>query len=143
MMACDRSGARRPRRLDEGFSLVEVMVAAVLLLIVFYGISQYYVRGRTQLDFEENRRKATAIGEARLDGIRRDFRYDDLTTLNGRDTTYVLENKNFRVSHTVTVDTPEAQATTVTITVNWTERVAGNNVARSLQATTILARGMP
>jgi type II secretory pathway pseudopilin PulG len=139
----DRCGAEKSRRLDEGFSLVEVMVASFLLLIVFYGISQYYVRGRTQIDYEENRRKATALAEARLDGIRRDYRYDDLTSLSGQDTIYVVENKSFVVSHTVTVDAPEAQATTVGIVVTWTETVAGNSVPRTVQATTILARGMP
>jgi Tfp pilus assembly protein PilV len=133
----------RVRHLDGGFSLVEVMVAAFLLLIVFYGISQYYVRGRTQIDYEENRRKATAIAEARLDGIRRDYRYDDLSSLNGVDTTFVVENKNFRVTHVVTADAPEAQATTIAITVNWSEKASGSIVNRSVQATTFLARGMP
>lgn len=142
-MAGPRQRRQRIRHLDGGFSLIEVMVAAFLLLIVFYGISQYYVRGRTQVDYEENRRKATAVAQARLDGIRRDYRYDDLAALNGVDTTFVVENKNFRVRHVVTADAPEAQATTIAITVNWSEKVSGSIVNRSVQATTFLARGMP
>jgi prepilin-type N-terminal cleavage/methylation domain-containing protein len=134
-----------PKRSEEGFTLLEVMVAASLLLVVFYGVTQFYVRGRTQLDFEEHRRKASAVAQARLDGIRRDRRYDQLAALNntGTDTTYVLENKNYAVHHQVVVGTPEPQATTVTVTVTWTARVAGANVNRTLVASTILARGMP
>ena len=138
---------RRACRAEEGFSLLEVLIAAFLLLIVFYGVTQYYIRGRTQIDYEENRRRATAIAQARLDGIRRDYRYDDVITRAWPDTTYVIvdsgASRNFLVSHQVTPGTPEPEATTVVLTVNWTEKVSAATVNRSLQTTTILARGMP
>jgi len=127
----------------EGFSLMEVMVSAFLLLIVFFGLAQVYARGRTQLNFEEDRRKATAVLQARVDGIRRDYAYDDLSLLAGTDTTYVVENHNFVVSHAVSDADPEAQATTVTLQVSWIARTPGGAVTRTEDCSTILGRGMP
>jgi Tfp pilus assembly protein PilV len=122
---------------------MEVLVAVVLLVIVFFGLAQMYWRGRVQMDYEETRRKATAAAQARLDGIRRDYGYDDLPALAARDTTYTVDNRTFAVAHEVMPGVPEAQATTLTITVTWTEQVAGNDVDRTLTCTTILGRGMP
>jgi hypothetical protein len=110
---------------------------------VFFGLAQIYARGRTQLDYEEDRRKATAVAQAQLDGIRRDYRYDHLPTLAGTDTTYTVDNRQFTVSHNVTAGFPEDQATTVALTVTWSARVTSGLVDRTLNCTTILARGLP
>lgn len=126
-----------------GFSLVEVLVAAVLLMVVFFGLAQTHARARRQLDYEEDRRKASAVAQWRLDGIRRDYRYDDLVTLNGVDTTYVVDDRTYRVTLDVTSGAPEAQATLLAATVTWTAKVADDEVDRSLTTTTILARGLP
>lgn len=134
---------RRPPVSTGGFSLIEVMVAAVLLLIVFFGLTQIYVRSRTQIDYEEDRRKATAIAQARLDGIRRDYRFDGLAALDGTDTTMVSDRRDYVVAHTVAVGAPESQAATVTVTVTWQAMVEGSPVDRKHEATTIFGRGMP
>jgi Tfp pilus assembly protein PilV len=126
-----------------GMTLVEVMVAAFLLIIVFFGLAQFYHRGRRQLDFEEDRRKATAVGEMRLDGLRRDFHYDALPGENNTDTTFVVDGDNFTVHHTITPGVPETNATTVTLDINWIARLNGTNVPRTMHVTTLLGRGMP
>ena len=126
-----------------GFSLIETLIAAFLLLIVFFLLAQAYSRGRVQLNYEEDRRRATEVLQARLDGIRRDFRYDDLGALAGADTIYVVDNLAYAVSHQVLPGTPEAQATTLTLTVTWNAEVDGAVVPRTHTCTTILARGMP
>jgi prepilin-type N-terminal cleavage/methylation domain-containing protein len=131
------------RRGATGFTLIEVLVAAVLLLIVFFGLAQVMMRGRRQVDLEEERRKATAVAQARLDGLRSDYRYDTLPALDTTDTTFVVENKSFQVSHQVTPGTPEPQATTIALTVTWSASINGSPVARTLTATTMLGRGMP
>lgn len=136
----------RPR--ESGFALLEVFVAAILLIIVFLGLAQTYWRGRRQIDYEEDRRKATAVLQARFDGIRRDYRYYDLPLLDGTrpeatDTTYVVDGRRFTVSHSVTQGVPEAQATTLTLTVLWKARVGSTQINRTLSATTILGRAMP
>lgn len=132
------TGARRA-----GFTLIEVMVAAFLVLIVFFGLAQFYARGRTQVDYEEDRRKATAVAQARLDGLRRDFRYEELAALDGTDTTYVVDGRNFVVSHVILADNPEEHATTCSLLVTWSARVGATTVDRTLEATTMLGRGLP
>jgi type II secretory pathway pseudopilin PulG len=136
-----------PRSGEQGFSLLEVLIAASLLIIVFYGITQYYIRGRTQIDYEENRRKATAVAQNRLDGIRRDYTYDTLPALNGTTANFVVENKTYQVTHTIATDmaflAAQTNATTITLTVRWPEKVGASTVTRSLTTATVLARGMP
>ena len=126
-----------------GFSLIETLIAAFLLLIVFFLLAQAYSRGRVQLNYEEDRRRATEVLQARLDGIRRDVRYDDLVALAGTDTTYVVDNRAYTVSHQLQAGTPEAQSTTLTLTVTWNAEVDGAAVPRTHTCPTILARGMP
>jgi len=131
-----------PRRIDEaGVSLIEVLVAAFLLLVVFSGIAQVVLRGRIQIDYEEDRRRATAIAQARLDDIRRDHHYESLPSL--ADTNYVVDGRTFTVSHDVEPGTPEAHATSLRLIVRWTARANGQAVTRGDTTMTIFARGMP
>jgi hypothetical protein len=123
--------------------LIVVLVAAVLLLIVFFGLAQVTVRGRRQVDLEEDRRRATAVAQARLDGLRSDYRYETLPGLDGTDTTFVVDNRDYAVSHAVQPGVPEGQATTIALTVTWNAKINGSDVPRSLSATTVLGRGMP
>lgn len=134
---------RGPLGDQRGLTLLEVLIAAILIVIIFFGLAQYYARGRKHLGYEEDRRKATAVAQDRIDGIRRDYSFDDLMSLNGKDTTYVVDNRTYVVSHTVLPNTPEDQATTLQITVNWDVDVSGTVYERNLEVTTILGRGMP
>ena len=95
-----------------GFSLLEVMIAAFLLIIVFFGLAQIYARSRTQLDYEEDRRKATAVAQARLDGLRRDYGFDLLPALDGTDTTIVSDSRDYIISHYIFPHMPDSHATT-------------------------------
>jgi Tfp pilus assembly protein PilV len=133
---------RRRRRGEAGFSLLEVFVAAFLLIIVFFGLAQTYMRGRVQIGYEEDRRKATAVAQWRLDGIRRDFAFDDLASLDGTTLTTQVDNRNYTIVHAITSG-PESHAMTVELTITWQADVGGSDVSRSLVATTILGRGLP
>lgn len=126
-----------------GFTLLEIMVASALVIIVFTGVSQYYVGGRRSLDYEEDRRAATEFLSDRLERIRRTRVYDELPTLQGVDTTYVLGPRTYVVSHTIVAESPEPHATTVRLAVTWNALVAGAPVARTMRSSTIFGRGMP
>ncbi|MBM3317699.1 MAG: prepilin-type N-terminal cleavage/methylation domain-containing protein [Candidatus Eisenbacteria bacterium] len=143
-----RSRHPRARRGERGFSLLEVLVAAFLLLIVFFGLAQFYMRGRRQMMYEEDRRRATAVAQARLDGIRREYSYDRLSVMDGTgltptDTTYTVDSRRFTVAHVVTKGVPETEATTFRITVTWRAAVGAAQVTRSHVTTTIYGRGLP
>ena len=128
------------KRAERGFTLIEVMVASVILLLVFLGLANVHSSSRRQLVHNEDLRNATAVAQARLESLRRDYRNQDLPSLVGNDTTYVVGGHNFVVSHAVSADTPEDRATTVTVTVNWSVRYSGSSTNRSVDCTTILGR---
>ena len=125
-----------------GFTLIEVMIAATLVLLVFFGLAQVYALGRRQINLEESRRKATMLVQARLEGIRRDYQFDTLGTLGAADGTVVVDNRSFQISHTAALLGTGEQAAAVTVTVTWLAPV-GEGVYRSVDGTTILARSLP
>ena len=127
-----------------GFSIVEVVIAVLLLSLVFMGLSQTYSRGRRQINYEEDRRKATAITQGHFDGIRRDLTYEDLPSLDGTATTYVVDDRTFTITHAVTTATPEPLATTIDVSTAWIAQLpGGGTTTRTIVSTTIFARGMP
>lgn len=128
---------------ERGFTVIEVMVAAVILLLVYFGAAQYAVQSRAQMDLEESRRIAGAVGRARLESLRREESFDTLATLAGRDTTYVVDNRSYAVTHAVQIAVPETAAATVTVTVGWNKLVGGNLLPRTLSLTTIFGRSIP
>ncbi len=140
MKAINRNRRNRKRK-DSGFTLIEVMIASFLLLIVFTGLAQTYTRGRRQIGYEADRRKATAILQARVDCLRRDYSYDTLPSLS--DTTYVVGNRSYTVSHSVSTADPELNSTTLSIQVSWTAKTESGTVNRTEDCTTILSRGLP
>ncbi|MDO9170634.1 MAG: hypothetical protein Q7W29_02260, partial [bacterium] len=123
--------------------LIEVMVAAVVLLLVYFGAAQYAARSRTQMDLDESRRVASSIARARLESLRREESFDTLATLVGRDTTYVVGTRSYTVTHAVQAGVPETFASTVTVTVGWNKLIGGNTVPRTLTLTSILGRCIP
>ena len=137
MMTNAAAGSRRKER---GFTLIEVMVAAITLLLLFFGMAEIFSKGRSQLGFDEDKRNAVAVAQARLESLREDYRHQDLVNLAANDTTYNVGGRVYTVTHAVAADTPETRATTVTVTVNWSAALSGGNITRSLECTTILGR---
>lgn len=127
---------------QDGFTLIEVMVASVLLLIAFFGMARYAAGSRTQLSLEEGRRHAVAVAQGRLESIKRGETYDTLGTLTGRDTTYTVDGRPYAVTHTIELNTPEEHAATVGVTVTWSEMIGGNATPRSVGLTAIVSRSL-
>jgi prepilin-type N-terminal cleavage/methylation domain-containing protein len=128
---------------ERGFTVIEVMVAAVILLLVYFGAAQYAARSRSQMDLEESRRIAVSIARARLESLRRDESYDSLDSIVDQDTTYVVDNRSYTVVHTVLTGVPETDASTVTVTVNWNKLVGSSMVPRTVSLTSIFGRSIP
>lgn len=77
-----------------GFSFLETLIAASILLVLATSIIAAGLRSRRQVDYEEVRRRAIVIGQERFETIRSRFSFDDIT--KGRiDTTIVLDGTTF------------------------------------------------
>lgn len=140
--------ARRKRtpgagRIDRsGFTLLEVMIAAILLLIMFFGLARVHGAARKQIVMEDRRRAATSVLESHLEAIRRDTTYDNLPGLHAQSTQYVVDGVTYTARNTISADYPEAQSTTIGVTVSWPEMINTTAITRSVVCTTILARGL-
>ncbi len=141
---------RFPMSAERGFSLLEVMIAAVILILVFFGLAQFYARGRTQIDFEEDRRKATAVGEQRIEEARR-WTYAHLDSLDGTvvNSTVIVDGQHYEVSLAVNPDDEPPPAnddiSVVKVGVIWDRRTldAGTVVPDTLWLTTLVGRRYP
>lgn len=135
-----------PARNESGLTLLEVLIAAVLLIVVMFWLTQYYVQGRKHLDYEEHRRKATAVAQARLDQVR-EWSYDYLASLvdsTSLDTTVVVDGRTYDVRLLVS-DGPNPHSTVVRAVVEWEAGMAyepGNAFVRRDTTTTVVGRGL-
>lgn len=131
---------------DRGMTLIEVMIAALLLVIVLFWLTQYYVQGRKHLDYEEQRRKATALAQARLDEART-WSYDYLLSLAdsvAAETTRVVDGRPYTVGLRVEPG-PNPYTSRVEAVVTWEAArnyEAGNAFTRSDTTTTLIARSL-
>lgn len=125
-----------------GFSLIEVMVASLLVLLVFFGLAQVHAYGKGQLKLDENYRKATMLARSRMDDVRGSMTFDNLVSLDGVDSNYTIGGRDFTVTHDIQVDVPEDNAATIALTVTWNEVIKGNDVQRSLSCESIIGRSI-
>ena len=131
---------------QRGISLIEVLIAAVVLVIVMFWLTIYYVEGRKHLDYEEQRRKATALGQARLDQART-WSYDALIAGMGSssaDTTMTVDGRDYTVKLLVSSG-PNSHSSTVKAVVEWEATLsydARNPFVRSDTTTTIIGRSL-
>jgi hypothetical protein len=129
---------------DHGLTLIEVMIASLIMIVVLFWLAQYYVSGRRHLDYEEDRRRATALAQARLDEVRR-WSYPYLLSHIGappHDTTVTVENRSYTV-RLVAAAGPNPHTTTVSAIVSWNATLPyapGNVFTRQDTVTTLIAR---
>lgn len=131
---------------ERGVSMIEVLIAAVILVIVMFWLTTYYVEGRKHLDYEEHRRKATALGQARLDQART-WPYDVLLGIansTSSDTTMTVDGRDYMVKLVVSPG-PNPHCSTVKAVVQWDATLSydsRNSFVRSDTTTTIIGRSL-
>lgn len=141
-MECSRRHLHRRAPGRDGFTILETMVAAIILLLLFFGLARIHAGGRVQSRMEDHRRQASAVLQTHLETIRRDTTYDNLPSLDGDETDYTVDGVTYTISNDITPGTPEAQATTIEVEVSWPEPVGASTITRTLTCATILARGL-
>ncbi len=146
---------KAPRRAEAGFSILETIVAAFILVILATAIVTAGLKSRTHIDYEEVRRRAIAIGQERFETIRAQFPYTAIVAAN-IDTTITLDGATYDLESIVTdgfdpvldeqsspPDTLEDFVKFVTNTVEWTATgTGGQTVRRKVVMSTYFFRGL-
>lgn len=118
-----------------GFTLLEVLVAIVILTIGLLGtagLTTGVIRGN---HFSKNVTSATAAGQTQLESVKSSG-YANATSANFPSDTVTMGGMTFTRTTTITNSSPATNMKTVSVTVSWTE---SNNTARSVNLQTILA----
>ena len=140
------------RRSEAGFTILETVIAAFILVILAVSIVSAGLRSRRNIDYEETRRQAIAIGQEHLESLRAQADYD---TVADRDFTVSLVDPprtlTFDVRSRVTQgydpinpDSLDDFVKFVTDEVLWTARGwnAGQTARRKIVMSTYLFRGL-
>jgi len=120
---------------QNGFTLLEVLVAIVILTIGLLGtagLTTGVIRGN---HYSKNVTSATAAGQTMLESVKSSG-YTNATSANFPNDTVTMGGMTFTRTTTITNSSPAANMKTVSVTVSWTE---SNNTARSVNLQTILA----
>ncbi len=135
---------------QRGLTLLEVMIAALVLLFVLLSMVSGYMLGRVNLDREEVKRRAIGLAQDRLETVRArsiaSVAAWELVVPARIDTTYVLDGTTFRLTSTVDDSLPTTPTTkpvrkTVTVNVGWTIiKKDASTVARSIRSSTVMSK---
>ena len=121
---------------ERGFTLIEVLIAVVVLAIAILGFSAMTLGTIRGLSFSDKLTTATTLAQKQLEEIN-NASYDDVIAAN-----YPLEDfgavagyETFRRSVTISDATPEINTKTVTVNVWWRHNVG---TTRNVNLSTII-----
>lgn len=113
------------RRGERGISLLEVLIATVLLSILATQVAAFMARGRVAILEEGRKRTAIHLAQTELE------KFESLPTalMTSSSRTVTSGSWSYTVQTTVTPATPVADMNSVTVRVNWrTHRGASRSV---------------
>jgi prepilin-type N-terminal cleavage/methylation domain-containing protein len=123
----------KPLQVINGFTLIEVLIATVIITIVSLGAASLTVGIIRGNSFSKRLATATTLVQDRLEDVKR-LGYTNVGSAAGTQNYGTIANfSGYKRVVTVTNDTPAARMKTVNVTVFWD---ADN---RSMQASTILS----
>jgi type IV pilus modification protein PilV len=126
---------RGTRATQQGFTLIEVLVAVFILTIGLLGtagLTTGIIRGN---HYSKNITSATAAAQSQLESVKSSG-YVNAVAANFPTDTVSMGGMTFNRATTITSDSPAANMKTISVVVTWTE---SNNTTRSVTLQTILA----
>lgn len=115
---------------QDGFTLIEVLVAAVILAVGSAAVSSLIVAGLIRADTNSAMTHATDLAIQEME----DLRSLDYTTLASRtapDSPDLWNGTSFTIRSTATPDSPAPNMSTLSVAVTWAQR--GQNYGYNLQ----------
>jgi type IV pilus assembly protein PilV len=125
----------RQLRDSKGFTLLELMIALVILAIGLLGLASLQVMAIKGNSYGQEMTVASTLAENQLEQLRQTTG----TLVNGTDTVTDQNGITYTRTWTVTLNTPQQGATTVLITISWTGPMGtGGQATRSINLYTII-----
>ena len=150
MNAIDGRPLEAGKRGTSGFSIMDVLLATIILVVLGTALVSATYRSRAQLDYEEVRRRAILIAQERLEWVRADFDFDEITA-DTIATTINMENTTFTITSNVGIGIDPANAVslddymkTVTDPVSWVAKTpeGTDTITRRVTMQTVIFRGL-
>lgn len=144
-----------PKKLGQtAFTLVEVMIAAVLMGVVLTSVFSGILYANTEIQLSRENMRATQVILEKMEGIRL-YTFDQLVSSNMFPTTFVAQysplittNQSTGVTYygKLTISDPATSTDynpnlrLITVSVTWTNQLRKTSVARTRQMQTLVAR---
>jgi type IV pilus assembly protein PilV len=118
-----------------GFTLLEVMIALVILAVGLLGLASLQVMAIKGNSFGQQMTVASTLAQNQLEQLRR----TPAALVNGNDTVTDQNGITYTRNWAVTPNSPQTGASTVLITISWTGPTGqGGAAARSINMRTII-----
>lgn len=109
------SGPAMPRSDQRGTSLIEIVVATLILSIIAIGMVEFFARGHAGFDQEERKRVGTLLAQEALERTVA-LSYDQIDDWTEDRT---IGTVDYTITVTAVDDAPESDMKTVACTVTW------------------------